>query len=205
MTSMSDSKTDKEPSIEEILSSIRQIINEDDTDTDTADTNSNPAVSNNEPQDDVLDLAAFSQDDDDQAPSESEAISPMPDEKMNADDLDAMFDEPAETDTPAADFAFEDVQTPTPSSDASPTPMNDVVEDSLMSEDTISAAAASLTKLAEAEIKIDHAHASGNGSITLEDVVKQMLKPMMKEWLDGNLPAMVERLVEKEIRKISNR
>ncbi len=40
---------------------------------------------------------------------------------------------------------------------------------------------------------------------TLEDVVKEMLKPMLKEWLDRNLPPMVERFVEREIVRLTRR
>src|SRR5262249_20177901 len=36
-------------------------------------------------------------------------------------------------------------------------------------------------------------------SRTLEDLVREMLRPMLKAWLDDNLPAMVERLVRAEI------
>lgn len=34
---------------------------------------------------------------------------------------------------------------------------------------------------------------------TLEDLVKDMLRPMLKAWLDDNLPIMVERMVRAEI------
>jgi cell pole-organizing protein PopZ len=40
---------------------------------------------------------------------------------------------------------------------------------------------------------------------TLEDLVRDMLKPMLKEWLDANLPDMVERLVRAEIERVSRR
>jgi cell pole-organizing protein PopZ len=40
-------------------------------------------------------------------------------------------------------------------------------------------------------------------SRTLEDLVKEMLKPMLKSWLDDNLPNMVERLVRAEIERVS--
>ena len=43
------------------------------------------------------------------------------------------------------------------------------------------------------------------GGKTLEDVVKEMLKPMLKEWLDRNLPPMVERFVEREIVRLTRR
>ena len=38
---------------------------------------------------------------------------------------------------------------------------------------------------------------------TLEDLVKDMLRPMLKGWLDENLPPMVERLVRAEIERVS--
>jgi cell pole-organizing protein PopZ len=44
----------------------------------------------------------------------------------------------------------------------------------------------------------------GNGK-TVEDLVKEMLRPMLKEWLDRNLPPMVERYVEREIVRLTRR
>ncbi len=38
---------------------------------------------------------------------------------------------------------------------------------------------------------------------TLEDLVKEMLRPMLKSWLDDNLPGMVERIVKAEIERVS--
>jgi len=43
------------------------------------------------------------------------------------------------------------------------------------------------------------------GGKTLEDLVKEMLRPMLKEWLDRNLPPMVERFVEREIVRLTRR
>src|SRR3990167_1858709 len=40
---------------------------------------------------------------------------------------------------------------------------------------------------------------------TIEDLVKEMLRPMLKEWLDRNLPPMVERFVEREIVRLTRR
>ena len=40
-------------------------------------------------------------------------------------------------------------------------------------------------------------------SRTLEDLVREMLKPMLKAWLDDNLPNLVERLVRAEIERVS--
>ena len=38
---------------------------------------------------------------------------------------------------------------------------------------------------------------------TLEDLVSEMLRPMLKEWLDDNLPSLVERVVTEEIERVS--
>ena len=38
---------------------------------------------------------------------------------------------------------------------------------------------------------------------TLEDLVREMLRPMLKTWLDDNLPNLVERLVRAEIERVS--
>jgi uncharacterized protein len=38
---------------------------------------------------------------------------------------------------------------------------------------------------------------------TLEDVVREMLQPLLKTWLDDNLPELVERLIRAEIERIS--
>jgi cell pole-organizing protein PopZ len=40
---------------------------------------------------------------------------------------------------------------------------------------------------------------------TLEDIVTEMLRPMLKEWLDQNLPAIVEEKVEEEVQRLARR
>jgi len=43
----------------------------------------------------------------------------------------------------------------------------------------------------------------GQNSRTLEDLVKEMLRPMLKAWLDDNLPGLVERIVRAEIERVA--
>jgi uncharacterized protein len=38
---------------------------------------------------------------------------------------------------------------------------------------------------------------------TLQDLVQEMVRPMLKAWLDDNLPALVERLVRAEIERLA--
>ena len=47
--------------------------------------------------------------------------------------------------------------------------------------------------------------AMGAGGKTIEDLVNEMLRPMLKDWLDRNLPPMVERIVEREIVRLTRR
>jgi hypothetical protein len=42
-------------------------------------------------------------------------------------------------------------------------------------------------------------------NVTLESLVREMLKPLLNEWLDRNLPYMIERLVKIEIDNMVNR
>lgn len=43
----------------------------------------------------------------------------------------------------------------------------------------------------------------GHGSRSIEELVQDMLRPMLKNWLDDNLPSLVERLVRAEIERVS--
>jgi hypothetical protein len=43
------------------------------------------------------------------------------------------------------------------------------------------------------------------GGPTLEDVVREELRPLLKSWLDENLPPLVERLVHAEIERVLGR
>ena len=47
--------------------------------------------------------------------------------------------------------------------------------------------------------------AIGSRDVTLESMVREMLRPLLKEWLDRNLPYLIERLVKKEIDTMINR
>jgi cell pole-organizing protein PopZ len=44
-----------------------------------------------------------------------------------------------------------------------------------------------------------------SGGPTIEDIVREELRPMLKNWLDANLPALVERLVRAEIERVVGR
>lgn len=67
------------------------------------------------------------------------------------------------------------------------------------------AAAASRTKLAAlAEMRRNGEIVPPTGDGPLEAVVRQMLRPMLKEWLDAHLPEIVNELVTREIARITS-
>jgi len=65
----------------------------------------------------------------------------------------------------------------------------------LISNATVSAVDSAFNSLAYTVI--------GQNARTLEDLVKEMLRPLLKSWLDDNLPGMVERIVRAEIERVS--
>ncbi len=70
----------------------------------------------------------------------------------------------------------------------------------LVSETAANASRSALESLSAMVVKPDVA-----GSDTLEGLVREMLRPMLKDWLDVNLPQVVERLVSKEIARITGK
>ncbi len=74
--------------------------------------------------------------------------------------------------------------------------LNDM-EERLLSEASAAAASASLSDLS-AQVMM------GTGNQSLETIVKGVLRPLLKAWLDEHLPVIVEKLVRAEIDKITN-
>ena len=151
-----------EPSMEEILASIRRIISEEEQ------------APNAEP---VLDLT--------------------------------QTDEPvAAAPTVVDDIVFEAVEqavaaeTPVPEPVAAPRaqiiePPVAANESTILAAPTTTAAAGALARLA-GQLRISEMPGQ-----TVEGVVRELLKPMLKEWLDKNLPAIVESRVEAELDRIA--
>lgn len=78
-----------------------------------------------------------------------------------------------------------------PSYDAPPAPP----QQQILSHSTVSAVESAFHTLANTVLS--------NNARTLEDLVKEMLRPMLKSWLDDNLPGLVERIVKAEIERVS--
>ena len=76
-------------------------------------------------------------------------------------------------------------------------------DDMLLAEPTVMAATESLSHLRD--IATEKQLSLGNGALTIEGIVRETLKPYLKEWLDANLPDIVERVVRKEVAHIMDR
>lgn len=77
-------------------------------------------------------------------------------------------------------------------------------DDSLVSHSSVDAARQSLDALGAAFAAAPQT-ASSPSSLSIEDLVMAALRPMLKDWLDTNLPPLVEAMVAKEIARISGR
>jgi cell pole-organizing protein PopZ len=69
------------------------------------------------------------------------------------------------------------------------------VSQQILSRSTVSAVETAFSSLTNTVMS--------NNARTLEDLVKDMLRPMLKSWLDDNLPGLVERIVKAEIERVS--
>jgi uncharacterized protein len=96
-------------------------------------------------------------------------------------------------------------ETPTPMPMGSPTPPEppraaEAPAEPILSKDAADASRGPLEALSRLVVKPDVP-----GSDTLEGMVRDMLKPMLRDWLDANLPQIVETMVAREIERISGR
>jgi cell pole-organizing protein PopZ len=81
-------------------------------------------------------------------------------------------------------------------SDSSPAPQRPASEErDLLSPATAAAIKAAFNTLAQTT--------RPRGGRTVEELVSELIRPMLKTWLDDNLPAIVERLVRAEIERVS--
>lgn len=76
---------------------------------------------------------------------------------------------------------------------------------SLVSPPAAAAAVASLGQLSRAVAQDRAASVSRTMGLSIEDVVREEVRPLLKEWLDTHLPPLVERLVRAEIERVMSR
>jgi cell pole-organizing protein PopZ len=198
---MSAQAKPSEPSMEEILASIRRIISDDEAKpAEEAAAPQAEAVPAPEPvaaiDDDVLDLGAEAA----LVAAPPPEPAPVPPAAFPDDSDIAFLDEapvaalPPEPPAPPVMPHPAPVQ---PEPQPQPQPAFNPVPDmaSLLSDQASSVVTNAFGQLASTVLS--------NNARTLEDLVKDMLKPMLKTWLDDNLPTMVERLVRAEIERVA--
>ncbi|MAI50021.1 MAG: hypothetical protein CMM16_05635 [Rhodospirillaceae bacterium] len=93
---------------------------------------------------------------------------------------------------------------PTPKSALEPENVSvEETVDRLISADAAMNSVASLSALAAAVDTRRRALDPSIGPRSIEDLVKDVMRPMVGEWLDDNLPSLVERMVAREIDRLS--
>jgi uncharacterized protein len=93
---------------------------------------------------------------------------------------------------PADDIEFSESRNRQPAHEPS---YDSTPQQPILSRTTVSAVESAFNSLANTVLS--------NNARTLEDLVKEMLRPMLKSWLDDNLPGLVERIVKAEIERVS--
>lgn len=225
---MSDQEAQQEPSMEEILASIRRIISEDgDEETAAApeaeaeaapDAVEEPeAVAEPDPEpepaeepaaeEDVLELTDEVQDD-------GTVVNLNTGEAVEDEETPEEFVEALELDEEEEDVELEMVDAVEEPAEPEPEPAPVVQEqpaevlaaeaaDRLVSEDPAMNSVTSLSALAAAVDTHRRAVDPSIGPRTIEDLVKDVMRPMIREWLDDNLPSLVERMVGREIERLT--
>jgi hypothetical protein len=200
-------QTAQEPTMEEILASIRRIISEDDAPAEAkAEPDAEPAPAAAAP-------AAFSPAMMDETPSveEDEEVleltqryeeptpfaRPTPVETVGDIEAAPRAPEPQDWDEPEPVFEAPQAQAPAFTHEPAWS-QEDEQEDTLVSDRTADTAASAFAGLAQSLMLPKQGR-------SLEDLVKELMKPMLKDWLDQNLPAIVEAQVQAEVERIARR
>lgn len=172
--------TAPEPTMEEILASIRRIISEDEP---------SPA-------------GAASADDDDGLPEITPAAPPpvIADYEDVLELTEPMHEAAAPLET-IGDLDILPAHTPAPHAPAPPPMARTPFESPFDDEPLVGASAADSAASAFGALA-HHVLMPAEGR-TLEDVVREMLRPMLKSWLDEYLPSIVEAQVKAEVERIA--
>ena len=203
----------QEPSMEDILASIRRILSED---SEEGEPNPNDAQA---PEAEAQ--AAVEADAEVPADPEPEQALSEPEPEPEPEPIEEPSSEPAPEPVAEAEPEPELVAEPEPAFEAQfdePTPEEDPEdvleltesmrvpegEYNLVSRPTADVSTDVLADLAKAILNRRELSVGAPG-ITLESMVRGMLKPLLKEWLDRNLPYLIERLVKREIDLMVNR
>jgi cell pole-organizing protein PopZ len=198
---MSEAERQQEPSMEEILASIRRIISEEGDGEEAASKPApRPAPAPPPPAEEVVvqDRAAPALPPEDDSDEEVLELTDMVDDDGTLVDLARPQDQ--EEDPIDAVLGDEPLLPPEPRHAADPDE-----EEAILSDHAAAAAAGSLAALTTAAGRriADQLGAPDIGGVTVEELVRQLLRPMLRDWLDEHLPPMVERMVRREIERLA--
>ena len=195
------SDAEQEPSMEEILASIRRIISDDNEQVETAE--EQPAVEEIVAQEEVVQAV------EEPLPVE-ELPAPTPevdedddedDEVLDLTDMDAADPEPLfEEQAYQAPVSPSPAPAPEPIQPPTPTPVEE--KESLVSTPQAAETMDEFARLGSKLYEDVQELPIGDGAVTLEGLVRELVRPMLKEWLDQHLPITVERLVREEIERL---
>ncbi|MBL1421182.1 MAG: DUF2497 domain-containing protein [Alphaproteobacteria bacterium] len=180
---------DDEPTMEEILSSIRRIISDDDEPEVEAKTEAEDS-SDADDDEEILELTEIL------AEEEPEASA---DDLLSPDDIDDLeFSQPeAEPVEEELDMEMAMEMENEPAAEVAETTPELGISDSLISAQVGDEVNQNFHLLANTLL-------SQNGvGQTVEGMVMALMRPMLKGWLDENLPAMVEKIVREEIERVA--
>ena len=198
--------------MEEILASIRRIISEDDAPAESAPAAAAPAEPESEPEPEPE--AEVSPAMMDETPSVQEPAASDEDVLELTDtyeapvaesigDLDVSPAEP-EVDPFPVESVSESVFAPEPEHPADTTSIGAPTGyDTLVGDSAAASAASAFAGLASSLRKPEPMETSTPSGPTLDELARALLRPMLKEWLDANLPAIVEAQVRKEVERIA--
>jgi cell pole-organizing protein PopZ len=184
---MVETATSQEPTMEEILESIRKIISEED-DPAAAEQAAAPAA-----EEEVLELVDLIEEEEEEGGEESPQ--PAAEEEAQEEDMEEEAEDASAADAPVVERA----EPPTMPFLADG---DDEELIKLVSERTADAGVAAFTDLARA---VHGPWPLGDEDKTVEGMVLALLKPLLKEWLDLHLPGLVEELVRHEIERMVRR
>ena len=209
---MAEENEDAEPSMDNILSSIRKILSEDEQPAEIAGEPSSvvaqPVAADNQPKQELDKVAAMESSESDLNNKISEPERELAESALVAgpDNLVASAEAVAGAlggQSPAASPHETNILELTQQMIAQP-PSDIGAGDSILSNGPSVNSTDALQELAKALLS-KRDIAIGNKDMTLEGLVREILRPLLREWLDQNLPYLIERLVKKEIDHMVNR
>ena len=200
---MSDNTAEDEPTMEEILASIRRIISDESEEDQSVDL------------EDEADVNAEQEPEPDPVPEPEPVPEPQP--EPEPEPVPEPLPEPVAEPEPEPEPVPEPEPEPVPQPEPEPADLISAEEEDVLElTEVVPPAGRQASGIVSQPVEniaaqsfahLSHLMVTGyNGADnTLEAVVREMLRPMLQAWLDENLPSIVQDAVEREVARISRR